>query len=144
MAVKIQEHNSLVSKKFTNISFYRYVICTANTEFHLILVMNTCVSIWPWLYVMLRKIIVWKKAWENFNITRAIGMRMSHTFLPSLLESFSAWYSLKGHTCLTHSLLMHPFSAPLKTSENLTVFWRFQGAEKWCIGNEWVKQLKIF
>ena len=33
MAVKIQEHNSLVSKKFTNISFYRYVICTINTEF---------------------------------------------------------------------------------------------------------------
>ena len=31
-----------------------------------------------------------------------------------------------------------PFLYPLKTSENLKVFLCFQGAEKWCIGNEWV------
>ena len=30
-----------------------------------------------------------------------------------------------------------PFLYPLKTSENLTVF---QGLEKGCIGNEWVKE----
>ena len=29
-----------------------------------------------------------------------------------------------------------PFLYRLKTSENLTVFWRFQGVEKGCIGNE--------
>ena len=49
MAVKIQEHNSLVSKKFTNISFYRYVICTINTEFLFNSRYDTCMSIWPWL-----------------------------------------------------------------------------------------------
>ena len=32
-----------------------------------------------------------------------------------------------------------PFLYTLKTSENLKVFWYFQGAEKGCIGNEWVK-----
>ena len=32
-----------------------------------------------------------------------------------------------------------PFLYLTKTSENLTVFWCFQGAEKWCIGNKWVK-----
>ena len=32
-----------------------------------------------------------------------------------------------------------PFLYPLKTSENCKVFWCFQGVEKGCIGNEWVK-----
>ena len=32
-----------------------------------------------------------------------------------------------------------PFLYPLKISENLTVFWYFQGVGKGCIGNEWVK-----
>ena len=32
-----------------------------------------------------------------------------------------------------------PFLYPLKTSENLKVFWWFQGVEKGCIGNKWVK-----
>ena len=32
-----------------------------------------------------------------------------------------------------------PFLYPLKISENLTVFWCFQGVEKEWIGNEWVK-----
>ena len=30
-----------------------------------------------------------------------------------------------------------PFLYPLKTSENPTVFWCFQGLEKGCIGNKW-------
>ena len=33
-----------------------------------------------------------------------------------------------------------PFLYPLKTSENLMVFWCFQGIEKWCIEYEWVKR----
>ena len=37
-----------------------------------------------------------------------------------------------------------PFLYPLKTSENLTVFLCFQGAEKGCIGNEWVKIFHFF
>ena len=32
-----------------------------------------------------------------------------------------------------------PFLYPLKSSENRKVFRCFQGAEKGCIGNEWVK-----
>ena len=32
-----------------------------------------------------------------------------------------------------------PFFYPLRTSENLTVFWCFYGIEKMCIGNEWVE-----
>ena len=32
-----------------------------------------------------------------------------------------------------------PFLCHLKTLKNLTVFWCFQGIEKGCIGNEWVK-----
>ena len=32
-----------------------------------------------------------------------------------------------------------PFLYPLKTSENLKVFWYFQGVKKGCIGDEWVK-----
>ena len=32
-----------------------------------------------------------------------------------------------------------PFLYPLKTLENLTVFFMFQEVEKVCIGNEWIK-----
>ena len=46
--------------------------------------------------------------------------------------------ALMAQCNLTHSLLMHPFSTPLKTSEKRQVFWRFQGIEKGYIGNEWV------
>ena len=35
------------------------------------------------------------------------------------------------------------FLDPLKTLENLTVFWCFQGVEKGCIGNKWVKVLYL-
>ena len=35
---------------------------------------------------------------------------------------------------------MHPFSNPLKTSENLKVFWCCQGVEKECIENQWVNE----
>ena len=33
-----------------------------------------------------------------------------------------------------------PFLYPLKTSENLTIFWCFQRVEKGCIWNEQVKE----
>ena len=36
-----------------------------------------------------------------------------------------------------------PFLLPLKTSENLTVFWCFQGVEKGCIGNELAKSVLV-
>ena len=34
---------------------------------------------------------------------------------------------------------MHPFSTPLKTSQNRKAFWYFQGVGKGCTGNEWVR-----
>ena len=34
------------------------------------------------------------------------------------------------------------FFYSLKTSENRKVLWCFQGVEKGCIGNEWVKQVQ--
>ena len=39
---------------------------------------------------------------------------------------------------------IYPFLFPLKTTENLTVLWCFQGAEKECIGNKWVNNQYIF
>ena len=39
---------------------------------------------------------------------------------------------------LVHLFPNTSFLCPLKTSENLTVFWCFQGVEKGCIGNKWV------
>ena len=38
-------------------------------------------------------------------------------------------------------VLNDPFLYPLKTSENRKVFYCFQGVEKGCIGNEWVKEI---
>ena len=36
-----------------------------------------------------------------------------------------------------------PFLYPSKTSENRKVFWFFQGVEKECIGNKWVKYTSL-
>ena len=36
-----------------------------------------------------------------------------------------------------------PFLYSLKTSENLTVSWYFQGVEKGCIGSEWIKVARV-
>ena len=33
---------------------------------------------------------------------------------------------------------------PLRISKNFTVFWCFQGVEKGCIGNKWVKTTKTY
>ena len=43
------------------------------------------------------------------------------------------WQTLTGIPFVTNA----PFSLPLKTSENLMVFWCFQGVKKGCIGNKW-------
>ena len=45
------------------------------------------------------------------------------------------------HFCNIFLLLtIAPFLYPLETSENLTVFWCFQGVEKRWIRNKWVKE----
>ena len=49
----------------------------------------------------------------------------------------------KRYTLLAHLFPMHTFSKPLKTSENRTVFWCFQGIEKGCIGYKWVDLLTL-
>ena len=41
---------------------------------------------------------------------------------------------------LTHSFPIHPFSTPWK-HQNRKIFWSFQGVEKECTGNRWVKLL---
>ena len=38
---------------------------------------------------------------------------------------------------------MHPFSSPWKDQKTLRCFWYFQGVEKGCIGNEWVKKWNL-
>ena len=37
-----------------------------------------------------------------------------------------------------------PFLYSLKTSENRKIFWYFQGVEKGCTANEWVKNTEIY
>ena len=60
----------------------------------------------------------------------------SPTFWPLLFEADGEFQSF-----INPLVPNVPFLYPLKTSENLTVFWCFQGVEKWCIGNEWVKDI---
>ena len=52
------------------------------------------------------------------------------------------WFSVK--TYFNPFVPNETFLYPLKTSENLTVFWCFQGVEKICIGREWVLSLIYF
>ena len=50
------------------------------------------------------------------------------------------WKHQKTFLSLPQENIRKPsFLYPMKTLENLTVFWYFQGEEKGCIGNEWVK-----
>ena len=65
----------------------------------------------------------------------------SKNFLFYYLLDFCTPFSLS--LWLTHLFLVHPFSTPRKT-ENLTVSRCFQGLEKGCIGNKWVKFVEIF
>ena len=37
-----------------------------------------------------------------------------------------------------------PFLYSLKTSENRKIFWYFQGVEKGCTANEWIKNTEIY
>ena len=66
---------------------------------------------------------------------------IAHDLSRQILNYFNKkdWSLGKNQVLLTHSFPMHRFMYPLKRSENLTVFWGFQGIEKGCIGKEWVK-----
>ena len=50
-------------------------------------------------------------------------------------------YSFSNYDMINPFVPSTPFLYPLKISENLTVFC-FQGVEKGCTGNEWVKDLR--
>ena len=56
-------------------------------------------------------------------------------------------HSFQGNTLFLYSFKLFvsnaPFLYPLKASENRMVFWYFQGVEKECIGNKWVKRQNI-
>ena len=54
--------------------------------------------------------------------------------------TYNSYNKYREHNNLLNPFVPNaPFLYPLKTSENLTVFLCFQGLEKGCIGNKWVK-----
>ena len=70
----------------------------------------------------------WKKIADNGGATGA------------LLPGLSCFWLLNWkHLVFNPFVSSAPFLYPLKTSENLTVFWCFQEVDKGCIGNEWIK-----
>ena len=88
--------------------------------------------LFPWQYFERENIPqiqkrIWKRTPSNLRWPRQLIIYKGCSFSVSI-QSFAS----------THSFPIHPFSTPLKTSENLTVFRCFQGVEKGCIGNEWV------
>ena len=60
-------------------------------------------------------------------------------FLKSFLRTFSGILNVYSKLKINPFVPNAPFFYPLKTAENLSVFWCFQGIEKGCIGNEWGK-----
>ena len=68
-----------------------------------------------------------------------VSVSIKHIF-----QNISEWFLTPLHLLkLIHLFPMHPFSSPLKISENLTVFWCFQGVEKGCIRNKWVNRIYV-
>ena len=60
-------------------------------------------------------------------------------FLKQLILSQTLANSYPLDTALNSFVLSAPSIYPLKTLENLTVFWCFRGVEKGCIGKKYVK-----
>ena len=62
-------------------------------------------------------------------------------FLFSIMAiiSFITLAFLRNHLYINSLVPNSPFLYPLKHRKTLTVFWCFQGIEKGCIWNEWVK-----
>ena len=59
-------------------------------------------------------------------------LRLYMAYTPDMTNTKYPWS--KVNPFFPNALFLYP----LKISENLTVFWCFQGVEKVCIGNEWV------
>ena len=85
-----------------------------------------------------------KYIWENMGqqkpVINPLPTKVStlQKYNPPLYESISYNWSLLYS--LDPFVPNAPFLYPLKTSENRKVFWCFQGVEKVCIGNKWVKE----
>ena len=72
---------------------------------------------------------------RNIAIT-AIAIRMHGNSHNTIL----CFCLIRSRSCYINLFVPDaPFTYHLKTSENLTVFWYFQGVEKGCIENKWVK-----
>ena len=83
------------------------------------------------------------KPLEIFVTTDFIEVRAKiYKSLFSLCVKFSThqWFLENfGLFAFNPFVLSAPVLYPLKTSET---FWYFQGVEKWCIGNKWVKRIR--
>ena len=78
-----------------------------------------------------RRWVGWLTNWQNILNRRQNDITYSYR------------QTKKGTECLrnlTHSFSMHPFSTPWNSSGNCKIFSFFQGVEKWCIDNGWVKR----
>ena len=84
----------------------------------------------------------------HFGLKEVIIHKIKVFFLPT-----SNKFAIQNNPLMQWRLIFHntvnpfvpnaPFPYPLKTLENLTVFWCFQGVEKGCIGNEWFDKSKL-
>ena len=81
----------------------------------------------PWIIPPLNQVSCMKYLWFKFYVR--------NTF-KHIIEGLKCW---KHINILTHLFPNAPFFYLLKTSENLTIFWFFQGVEEGCIGKKWVK-----
>ena len=90
-------------------------------------------------YGKLKKKILHKRISKiSFIDTEQLSIMLSKIWISSQ-EFFNDFVDRFGTTYLNPFIPNALFLYPLKTSENLKIFWCFQGVEKGCIWNEWVK-----
>ena len=67
--------------------------------------------------------------------------KLSHEYqtFHATMDIANSWPKNIESECVNPFVSNAPFLYSLKTSENLKVFWYFQGTEKECIEKKWVK-----
>ena len=104
-------------------------------------------AIWPWVGTI---VLIWTpfipsfqlQILETFQLKSSLPINWLVLYMNKNIQ-FTGSSESAGNTYPQEK--QNPFVPnasffyPLKTSENLTVFWCFQGVEKGCIGNKWVK-----
>ena len=75
----------------------------------------------------------WSNCWKKVLKMFCFAIKLFRKYVSTILELLSS----KAESLLPYSNA--PFLYSLKTSENGKIFWCFQGIEKGCIGNEWLK-----